>query len=119
VFQESPRSSERAITLTLPAILSAKFIYCVVPGATKAEAVTRMLRGPISTSCPATILRKHNNAVLFLDEDSAKLVRPCSAREIIRGNRRFAHREEIDVRYATVQYGHSRVRLFYQGENLL
>jgi glucosamine-6-phosphate deaminase len=46
-----------------------------VPGPTKAEAVKRTLEGPISTACPATILRKHENAILFLDEDSAKFVR--------------------------------------------
>jgi glucosamine-6-phosphate deaminase len=64
-----------AITLTIPAILSAKFIYCMVPGPTKAEAVQRTLGGPISTACPATILRKHENAILFLDEDSARLIK--------------------------------------------
>jgi glucosamine-6-phosphate deaminase len=64
----------KAITLTIPAILSAAFIYCMVPGPTKAEAVKRTLEGSISTDCPATILRKHENAILFLDSDSAKLV---------------------------------------------
>ena len=72
-LQEVPK---KAITLTIPAILSAKFIYCMVPGPTKAEAVKRALEGPISTSCPASILRKHKNAILFLDSDSAKLVGP-------------------------------------------
>ena len=71
-LQEVPR---KAITFTIPAILSAKFIYCMVPGHSKAEAVKRTLEGPISTSCPASILRKHENAILFLDRDSAKLVR--------------------------------------------
>jgi glucosamine-6-phosphate deaminase len=63
----------KAITLTIPAILSAKFIYCMVPGPTKAEAVKRTLQEPISTSCPASILRTHDSAILFLDKDSAKL----------------------------------------------
>jgi glucosamine-6-phosphate deaminase len=71
-LQEVP---QKAITLTIPAILSAKFIYCMVPANSKAEAVKRTLEGPISTSCPASILRKHENANLFLDSDSAKLVR--------------------------------------------
>jgi glucosamine-6-phosphate deaminase len=70
-LQEVP---QKAITLTIPAMLSAKFIYCMVPAHSKAEAVKRTLEGPISTSCPATILRKHENAILFLDSDSAKLV---------------------------------------------
>jgi glucosamine-6-phosphate deaminase len=70
-LQEVP---QKAITLTIPAMLSAKFIYCMVPGPTKAEAVKRTLLGSISTDCPATILRKHDNAILFLDRDSAESV---------------------------------------------
>lgn len=61
-----------ALTLTIPAIMSARHIYCIVPGATKQEAVRNTLKGPIDTSCPASILRKHDAAVLVLDEQSAK-----------------------------------------------
>jgi len=64
----------RAITLTIPALMRARFISCVVPGATKAEAVEQTLRGPIDPGCPASILRMHRNAELFLDADSARLV---------------------------------------------
>jgi glucosamine-6-phosphate deaminase len=71
-LQEVP---QKAITLTIPAILSAKFIYCMVPAHSKAEAVKKTLQDSVSTDCPATILRKHENAILFLDRDSAKLVR--------------------------------------------
>ncbi len=73
-FQNLGEVPQKAITLTIPVILSAAFIYCMVPGTTKAEAVRRTLQGSISTGCPATILRKHENAILFLDRDSAKLV---------------------------------------------
>lgn len=65
---------KRALTLTIPTIFSAKYIYCMVPAPTKAEAVKKTLRGPISTACPATILRRHKNAILFLDRDSARLI---------------------------------------------
>jgi glucosamine-6-phosphate deaminase len=64
-FQEVPR---KAITLTIPAILFARFIYCMVPGPRKAEAVRRTLEDSVSTDCPATILRQHDNAILFLDD---------------------------------------------------
>jgi glucosamine-6-phosphate deaminase len=73
-FQNLEEVPQKAITLTIPVILSAAFIYCMVPALSKAEAVRRALEGPISTDCPATILRKHENAILFLDRDSAKLV---------------------------------------------
>jgi len=74
-FQNLEEVPPKAITLTIPVILSAKFIYCMVPAHSKAEAVKRTLQESVSTDCPATILRKHENAILFLDRDSAKLVR--------------------------------------------
>jgi glucosamine-6-phosphate deaminase len=65
-----------ALTLTLPAILGAREIVCVVPGPTKTEAVTATLRGPIGTACPASGLRRHPDAALFLDAASAAGVLP-------------------------------------------
>lgn len=71
-FKDLESVPKKAITLTIPAIFSAKSIYCMVPGPTKSCSVKRTLEGPISTECPATILRRHENATLFLDQDSAK-----------------------------------------------
>ena len=65
----------QAITLTVPALVSAKEIICVVPGLTKQQAVQRTLEGPIHTACPASILRKHEAAKLFLDQESAALLK--------------------------------------------
>jgi glucosamine-6-phosphate deaminase len=61
-------------TLTIPALLSAAAISVVVPGPRKANAVLATLRGPISEGCPASILRRHPGAKLYLDRDSARLV---------------------------------------------
>ena len=60
-----------AITLTCPTLAAAEYQFCVVPGATKAEAVRRTLRGSIGPECPATILRRLPHAALYLDSDSA------------------------------------------------
>lgn len=60
-----------AITLTIPAIMGCSTILSIVPDARKAEAVKNALTGPINESCPASILRRHENATLFLDKDSA------------------------------------------------
>lgn len=60
-----------ALSLTIPAIMRAKVISCVVPDQRKAEAVSDSLNSPVSTECPASILRTHPGAVLFLDKDSA------------------------------------------------
>ena len=62
---------KHAITLTIPALLSAKKILAVVPEARKAQAVTQALLGPIQESCPASVLRRAPHAHLYLDLDSA------------------------------------------------
>jgi glucosamine-6-phosphate deaminase len=62
-----------AMTLTIPTLLAAPWIYSMVPGARKAAAVKRTLEGAIATDCPATILRRHDRAVLYLDRDSSTL----------------------------------------------
>ncbi|MHA6484898.1 glucosamine-6-phosphate deaminase [Paenibacillus sp. strain BS8-2] len=59
-----------ALTLTIPAMMSGSYLYCMVPGPTKRNAVSQTLRGEISTACPASILRTHHNCTLYLDTDS-------------------------------------------------
>lgn len=62
---------QQAITLTIPALLAAKHVLCIVPEARKADAVYACLREPISDKRPGTILREVNHAHLFLDTHSA------------------------------------------------
>ena len=59
-----------ALTLTIPALLKAKYIFCMVPGASKAAAVYHTVVDEVSERYPSTILRTHPNAVLFLDKES-------------------------------------------------
>jgi glucosamine-6-phosphate deaminase len=63
-----------AYTLTVPALLSAPVVSVVVPGPRKADAVLTTLKGPISESCPASALRNHPGACLYLDRESARHV---------------------------------------------
>lgn len=65
---------EYALTLTVPQMVSADYMFCVVPCETKKNAVEMMINGEITDKCPASILRKHNNAVLYCDKDSGELV---------------------------------------------
>ena len=66
---------EYAYTLTIPQMVSADYMFCVVPAATKADAVYNTVNEEINDMCPATILRKHNNAIMYCDLDSgAKLL---------------------------------------------
>lgn len=59
-----------AITLTIPRLLDAGQLFCVVPGASKRAAVEQSLYGPIGTACPASALRTHPRCTLYLDQDS-------------------------------------------------
>jgi glucosamine-6-phosphate deaminase len=64
----------QAITLTLSLILQTPQAVACVPGSRKAEAVREALLGPISETCPASALRLHPDAALYLDRDSASLL---------------------------------------------
>ncbi|MCF2445685.1 glucosamine-6-phosphate deaminase [Dyadobacter sp. CY345] len=67
-FDEVPT---HALTVTIPALLKAKYAYAIVPGIKKAEAVQHTLEDEISEKYPSTILRNHSDAILYIDQDSA------------------------------------------------
>ncbi|NQV76337.1 MAG: glucosamine-6-phosphate deaminase [Bacteroidetes bacterium] len=60
-----------ALTITMPALFKSTFAYAIVPGKFKANAIYHTLNSNISELYPSTILRRHDHAVLFIDEDSA------------------------------------------------
>lgn len=64
----------RAITVTIPGLLRARHGLAIVPEARKAAPVRAALEGPITTDCPASILRRHAHVVLYLDGESAALL---------------------------------------------
>lgn len=65
---------EMAMTLTVPALYRAKEAFCIVPAKTKAGAVREMLYGAVDEHCPASILRRHPQAALYLDGESSSLL---------------------------------------------
>jgi glucosamine-6-phosphate deaminase len=70
-FSDLAEVPTKAITLTIPTLFRVPQLILSIPGPRKARIVRRTLNDPISTACPATILRQHSNATLFLDVDSA------------------------------------------------
>lgn len=60
-----------AMSLTIPALLRAKHIFCIVPGAQKAQAAALALTGPLSEQCPASILKTHPDCRMYIDKDCA------------------------------------------------
>lgn len=63
-----------AMTLTVPTLVKAPYLFCIVPAPTKANAVYETLNGSIDEHCPASILRLQENAILYLDDQSSKLL---------------------------------------------
>ena len=73
-FQSIDQVPTHALTLTIPTLYNVENVFCVVPAPSKAEAVKNTVTGPVSEVCPASILRKHANATLYVDADSSALL---------------------------------------------
>lgn len=61
-----------ALTLTVPTLFNANYLFCTVPAATKADAVYKTVNNEINEDLPATIMRTHDNAIMYCDPDSGK-----------------------------------------------
>lgn len=64
----------QAVTQGIGTIMKAKNILLIATGANKAQAVKDMISGPIDVSCPASILQKHDNVTVIVDEAAASLL---------------------------------------------
>jgi glucosamine-6-phosphate deaminase len=71
-LDEVPR---RAISMTVRQILKVKQILCIVPDARKAQAVANCFAGEVTRLAPASILQRHRNTLVYLDQDSAALLK--------------------------------------------
>ena len=69
-FPDLASVPREAVTLTVPRLVRAGRMFCVVPGRVKRDAVSKTLHGPLSTECPASILRTHAACTLYIDKDS-------------------------------------------------
>ncbi len=70
-FSSLEKVPKQAITLTIPTLMAGKCLICSVPGRRKKIAVENTIKAEISTDCPATIMRLHPNATLYLDAESS------------------------------------------------
>jgi glucosamine-6-phosphate deaminase len=61
-----------ALSLTIPTLMARPKLFAIAPGPAKRLAIKNTVEGPISTTCPASILRTHPNAHLFIDAISAE-----------------------------------------------
>jgi glucosamine-6-phosphate deaminase len=68
----------RAISMSIRQILKSRAIISVVPDARKAPAVKACFEGPVSPIAPASILRTHANATIYLDKQSSALLKQAT-----------------------------------------
>ena len=61
----------RALTLTIPALFRVPKLIVSVPGARKAKIVRRVIDEAVSNACPATLLKTHPDATVYLDKESS------------------------------------------------
>lgn len=65
---------KQALSLTVPALVRGEYLFCLVPAQTKAEAVKHTVSLPVTEQCPATIMKRHDHAVLYCDNESGSLI---------------------------------------------
>ena len=75
-FADISQVPSKAISMSVKQILKAREILAIVPDTRKAEAVRKCFEGGISPEAPASILRTHANATIYLDKNSAALLKP-------------------------------------------
>lgn len=63
-----------AMSVTIPGLTRAPWMFCIVPYKTKAQAVYNVIHKEISEQYPATVLRKKENSILYLNSESAALL---------------------------------------------
>ncbi len=73
-FATLPDVPTKALSMSVRQVLRAKEIIVIVPDTRKAPAVKATLEGEITPTVPASILRRHSNATLYLDTNSASLL---------------------------------------------
>ena len=73
LFEKEEDVPRQAYTMGTQTIMYARMILVVANGEKKAQAVRDMCYGPVTPSCPASILQLHTNCVLVADEAALSL----------------------------------------------
>jgi len=81
-FADISEVPTRAVSMSARQILKARELIVVVPDKRKAQAVKMCFEGEISPMAPASILRRHSNATVYLDGQSASLLSPALQNEL-------------------------------------
>lgn len=81
-FESLEAVPKRAISMSVRQVLRSREILAIVPGPKKAQAIRDCMEGAVSPLAPASILRTHENTVVYLDEESAALLSPATVQAL-------------------------------------
>jgi glucosamine-6-phosphate deaminase len=73
-FETLEQVPQRAISMSIQQIMKSVCIIVSVPEKRKAEAVKNALQGQVTNVCPSSILQRHPNCKIFMDEEAASLL---------------------------------------------
>ncbi len=73
-FKSLDEVPSQAFTLTIPVLMSAPHVFCIVPARTKAQAVHNTINAEVSEKYPSTIMRTRPGCRMYLDTDSASML---------------------------------------------
>ena len=85
-FKDAEQVPKQAVTMGIKDILRAKKIILVATGKKKAEAVFKMILGPLDSKWPASVLKTHPQVYVYLDEDAASLLTNAPIKQIGRAH---------------------------------
>ena len=74
-FESAASVPKKAVTMGIQTIMDVKRVILIAYGSKKAAAIRDMVNGPVTESMPASILQKHQDVTLFLDEEAAALLK--------------------------------------------
>ena len=74
LFEYDSQVPKKAITMGIADIMASERVLLLASGSNKAQAVLNMIRGEISVNCPASVLQRHRDATVIIDEDAASLL---------------------------------------------
>ena len=75
LFESVSQVPKKALTMGISDIMAAEGVLLLASGTGKAQAVFDMICGKVSTDCPASVLQRHPNATVIIDEDASSLLK--------------------------------------------
>jgi glucosamine-6-phosphate deaminase len=94
----SAKGPRFAITMGIGTIMDAKEIILIAVGVEKAKAVSRMVEGPITASCPASVLQLHPRVKIIIDTEAAQFLERIDYYKWI-----WEHKKEVKKPYLLSQ----------------